>query len=165
MLIAFKSRSAIDKLKKDLYFKFEMKDLGEEKKVLGLEIERDWKSGKVSLTQKGYLKKVLQKFNIDDNTKSVSTPLAAHFKLKATISPITIEERECMTHVPYAIAVGSLMYIMVCTRPDLSQTVSMVSRYMHNPGRGYWEAVEWILRYIKCTKDIGLVFKKDVTGK
>jgi len=59
MLIVSKSISAIDKLKKNLSFEIEMKDLGEEKKVLGMEIERDWKSGKVNLTQKRYLKKVL----------------------------------------------------------------------------------------------------------
>ena len=122
-------------------------------------------NGNASLTQKGYLKKVLQKFNINDDTKSVSTPLCPHFKLKGTISPITIEEREYMTHVPYASAVGSLMYIMVCTRSDLSQVISIVSRYMHNPRRGHWEAVKWIFRYIKGTIDIGLVLKKDVTGK
>jgi len=162
MLIASKSRSAIDKLKKDLSVEFEMKDLGEVKKVLGMKIERDWKSDKVSFTQKGYLKKVLQKFNINDDTKSVSTPLAPYFKLKAIMSPITVEECEYMTRVPYASTVGSLMYAIVCTRPDLSQVISMVSRYMHDPGRGHWEAVKWILRYIKGTIDIGLVFKKDV---
>jgi len=101
-----------------------MKDLGEAKKVVGMKIERDWKSGKVSLTQKEYLKKILQTFNINNDTKSVSTPLAPHFKLKATMSPINVEEREYMTHVLYANAVGSLMYAMVCTRLDLSQTVS-----------------------------------------
>ena len=68
MLIASKSRSTIDKLKKDLSFEFEMKDLGEAKKVLGMEIERDRKDSKVSLTQKEYLKKVLQKFDINDDT-------------------------------------------------------------------------------------------------
>jgi len=52
MLITFKSRSAIDKLKKDLSSEFKIKDLGEAKKVLGIEIERDRKGGKVSLTQK-----------------------------------------------------------------------------------------------------------------
>jgi len=59
MLITSKSRSVIDKLKKDLYLKFEMKNLGEAKKVLDMEIERDGKGGKVSLTQKGYLRKIL----------------------------------------------------------------------------------------------------------
>ena len=70
-----------------------------------------------------------------------------------------------MTHMPYASTVDSLMYAMVCTRPDLSQAVSMISRYMHDPGRGHWEAVKWVLRYIKGTIDIGLVFEKDFMGK
>ena len=50
---------------------------------------------------------------------------------------MTVEKREYMTHVPYASAVGSLIYDMVCTRPDLSQAVSIVSRYMHDPGQGH----------------------------
>ena len=70
-----------------------------------------------------------------------------------------------MIHVPYASAVGSLMYAIVCTRPDLSQAVSMVSRYMYDPEQGHWEAVKWILRYIKGTIDVGLVFEKDSIGK
>jgi len=142
MLIASKSRSAIYKLKKDLSSEFEINDLGEAKKVQGMKIERDRRSDKVSLTQKGYLQKVLQKFNIDGDTKSVSTPMAPHFKLKATMSPNTIEEREYITRVPYASAVGSLMYAMVCTRSDLSQAVSMISRYMHDSRKSHWEAVK-----------------------
>ena len=65
MLITSKSRSTIDKLNKDSFFEFEMKNLGEAKKVLGMEIERDGRSGKVSLTQKGYLLKILQRLNIN----------------------------------------------------------------------------------------------------
>ena len=65
ILITFKNRSAIDKLKKDLSSEFEMKDLDEVKKVLGMEIEQNRKGEKVSLMQKGYLKKVLQKFDIN----------------------------------------------------------------------------------------------------
>ena len=93
-----------------------MKDSDAVKKVLGMKIERDWKSDKVSLTHKGCLKKVLQKFCINDHTKSLSTPLAPYFKLKATMSLITVEKREYMTHVSYASAVGSLIYAIVCTR-------------------------------------------------
>ena len=165
MLIASKSRSAIDKLKKDLSFEFKMKDIGEVKKVLGMEIERDRRSGKVSLTQKGYLQKVLQKFNIYGDTKSVSISLAPHFKLKCTIFHTTAEECEYMALVLHARAVVSFMHTMVCTRPDLSQAVSMISRYMHDSGRGHWETVKWVLRYIKGTIDVGLVFEKDSTCK
>ena len=163
--LLLQSLDAIDALKRDLSSEFEMKDLGEAKKVLGMKITRDRRSGKVSLTQKEYLKKVLQRFNIGEDAKSVSTLLAPHFKLSVTMSPKTVEEHEYMTHVPYSSVVGSLMYAMVCTRSDLSQAVSMVSRYMHDPRQGHWEAVKWILWYIKGTIDVGLVFEKDFTDK
>jgi len=65
--------------------------------------------------------------------KSISTPLASHFKLKATMFPTTVEKYEYMTHMPHASAIGSLIYTMVCTRPVLSQAISMIRRYMHDP--------------------------------
>ncbi|GMP38813.1 hypothetical protein CsSME_00009935 [Camellia sinensis var. sinensis] len=140
MLIASTSKVEIDKLKAQLAREFEMKDLGEAKKVLGMEIKRDRKKGTVCLTQTQYLKKVLDRFGINGKTKAVSTPLAPHFKLSASLSPRTEEERKHMAQVPYANAVGALMYAMVCTRPDISHAVSMVSRYMHDPGKDHWQA-------------------------
>ena len=58
-------------------------------------------------------------------------------KISASLSPSSDEEREYMSRVPYANAVGSLMYAMVCTRPDISHAVGVVSRYMHDPGKGH----------------------------
>ncbi|KAG8479822.1 hypothetical protein CXB51_029312 [Gossypium anomalum] len=161
MLIALKSQKEIDKLKALLNEEFEMKDLGEAKKILGMEISRDRQRGKLCLNQKQYLKKVLQCFGVNENTKHVSTPLASHLKLNAQLSPKTEGEREYMAKVPYANAVGSLMYAIACTRPDTSQAVGVVSRYMHDPGKGHWQAVKWILRYLRKTEDAGLVFEQD----
>jgi len=161
MLIAAKSQVDIDRLKAQLSKEFEMKDLGEAKKILGMEISRDRDRGKLWLSQKQYLQKVLQRFGIHDDTKPVSTPLAPHLKLSSQLSPTTDEEREYMAKVPYANAVGSLMYAMVCTRPDISQAVSVVSRYMHDPGKGHWQAVKWILRYLQNTVDVGLTFEQE----
>ena len=161
MLIAANSIGEIDKLKTRLNKEFEMKDLGDAKKILGMEITRDRDQGVVYLSQRHYLKKVLRRFGMDDNTKPVSTPLAPHFKLSAALSPSNEEEEKCMVHVPYASVVGSLMYAMVCTRPDISHAVSMVSRYMHNPGKKHWEAAKWILRYIKGTVNLGLKFERN----
>ena len=62
----------------------------------------------------------LENFNIDSHTKSMSGPLALHFKLSAKMSPKTVNESEYMSHVLYTSLVGSLIYVMVCTRPDLS---------------------------------------------
>jgi len=111
------------------------------------------------------LKKILQKFNINGDTKFVSIPLTPHFKLKSTMSSTTAEEHEYMSHISYASVVYNLMYAMMCTRLDLSQAVSIVSRYMHDPGKGYWEAMKWIIQYIKGTIDLGLMFEKDTTDK
>jgi len=86
-LIASKSISAINKLKNQLSSEFEMKDLGEAKRVLGMKIDKDRKKDIVSLTQKRYLQKILQKFNIQSDPMSISTPLTPHFKLAATLSP------------------------------------------------------------------------------
>ncbi|KAH9706402.1 hypothetical protein KPL70_012195 [Citrus sinensis] len=158
MLIASKNRDEIERLKKQLASEFEMKDLGDEQRILGMEIRRDKKNGSVWLTQKSYLKKVLERFGMNDKTKPVCTPLALHFKLSSSSCPRSQEERDYMARVPYASAVGSLIYAMVCTRPDISQAVSMVSRYMYNPGKNQWLAVKWILRYLYGT---GLLFKKD----
>ncbi|KAH9782808.1 Integrase catalytic domain-containing protein [Citrus sinensis] len=132
MLIASKNRDEIERLKKQLAFEFEMKDLGDAQRILGMEIHRDKKNGSVWLTQKSYLKKVLERFGIDDKTKPVCTPLAPHFKLSSSSRPRSQEERDYMARVPYASVVGSLMYVMVCTRPNISQAVSIVSKYMYN---------------------------------
>lgn len=159
MLIAAKNMSDIHALKKQLGDEFEMKDLGAAKKILGMEIVRDRKAGKLTLSQRSYLEKVLQRFNMED-AKPVCTPFAAHFKLSRKMSPKTEEEKKYMSKVPYSSAVGSIMYAMVCTRPDIAHAVSVVSRYMADPGKEHWQAVQWILKYLKGTVDVGLTFDK-----
>ena len=125
MLIATKNMSEVDKLKAQLKQEFEMKDLKTAKKILGMEIHRNRQEGKLFLYQK-YIEKVLERFGMLD-AKPVKTPLAAHFQLSADLSPQSDEEEMYMSHVPYASAVGSIMYAMVCTRPDISHAVSVVS--------------------------------------
>jgi hypothetical protein len=163
MLIACKSIVEIERLKTQLKNEFEIKDLGEAKKILGMEITRERAKGIVCLTQKQYLK-VVKCFGMDDNTKPTTTPLAPHFKLSPVMSPSTDEERDYMAHVPYANLVGSLMYAIVCMRPDISQAVSMVSRYMHDPEKRHWQAAKWILQYIMGTVDVGLKFERVDSG-
>ena len=119
-----------------------MKDLDKAKKILGMEICRDRARGKVSLSQKQYLKKVLQQFGMTEQKKPISTPLASHFKLSAQLSLSTDTKLEYMLQVSYSNAVGSLMYAMVRIRPDISHAVGLVSKYIHNPGKGYWQAVK-----------------------
>ena len=64
-----------------------------------------------------------------------------------------------MAKVPYASAIGSLVYAMVCTRLDTAHGMAVVSRYMSNLGKQHWEAVKWILRYLRVTAGLALCFK------
>ena len=69
-----------------------------------------------------------------------------------------------MSKVPYASSVGSLMYAMVCIRPDIAHVVGVVSRYMNNPGKEHWMAVKWILRYLRGTTNQALCLGAEITG-
>ncbi|KAH9679174.1 CCHC-type domain-containing protein [Citrus sinensis] len=114
MLIASKNRDKIERLKKQLASEFEMKDLGDAQRILGMEIHRDKKNESVWLTQKSYLKKVLERFSMDDKTKPVCTPLTPHFILSSSSCPKSQEECDYMACVPYASAMDSLTYAMDC---------------------------------------------------
>ena len=93
-----------------------------------------------------------------NEAKPVSTPLGSHFKLSKEQSLKTKEERDHMSKVPYASAIGSLIYVMVCTRPDIAHAVGVVRRYMSRPGKQHWEVVKWILRYLRDSTDKCLCF-------
>jgi hypothetical protein len=123
-----------------------------------MRITRDRKNRKLTLSQGEYIEKVLERFRMK-NEKPVSTPLANHFKLTKEMCPKTQEEIEYMSRVPYSSAVGSLMYVMVCTRPDISHAVGVVSRYMKNLGKEHWEVVKWILRYLRGISTHALCFE------
>ncbi|GKA92531.1 hypothetical protein Tco_0814456 [Tanacetum coccineum] len=66
-----------------------------------------------------------------------------------------------MSRVPYALAIGSIMYDMTYTRRDVTFALSMVSRHQQNPGEGHWTAVKNILKYLRNTKDMFLVYGRE----
>jgi hypothetical protein len=150
MLIDVKSKKEITTLKARLSSEFGMKDLGAGKKILGMEISRDRMSGLLFLSQHDFINKVLHPFNMP-GAKKVTTPIAPHFKLSSTQCLVTDEDTEYMSRVSYSSVVGSLMYAMVCFCPDLSYAMSLVSRYMANPGKEHWKVVQWIFRYLRGT--------------
>eukprot|EP00253_Pinus_taeda_P023170 PITA_23170 len=157
MLVAGSNMQEINLLKRKLANSFAMKDLGVAKQILGMRITRDRKNRRLTLSQNEYIQKVLKRFSMH-NAKPVSTPFASHFKLSKEMCPKTQEDVDYMSKVPYASAVGSLMYAMVCTSPDIAHAVGVVSRYMKNPGKEHWMAVKWILRYLRGTTNQALCF-------
>lgn len=92
------------------------------------------------------------------DAKSSQTPIGTHFKLSA----VKENEEGIDTQVtPYLSAVGSIMYAMIGSRPDLAYGLGLVSRFMSKPGEIHWEAVKWLLRYITGSLGVHLVYTKD----
>lgn len=157
MLIIGNNASRITSLKRELTKSFAMKDLGTASQILGLKIIRDRKTKRLWLSHEKYIEKVLQRFNMH-KAKPVSTPLGAHFKLSNKQSPTTEEDKKAMEKIPYALATGSLMYAMICTRPDIAHSVGVISRFVSNPGKEHWHAVKWLMRYLRGTSNMCLCF-------
>ena len=107
----------LDSIKGYLNKNFSMKDLGEAAYILGIKIYRDRSRCLIGLSQSTYLDKVLKKFKMDQSKKGFLHVLQG-VKLSQTQCPTTSEDREKMKDVPYASAIGSIMYAMLCTKPE-----------------------------------------------
>ena len=134
-----------------------MKDLGEAAYILGIRIYKDRSQKLFGLSQSTYIDKVLRRFNMHDSKKGF-IPMQHGLCLSKTQSPLTKEERDRMNKIPYASAIGSIMYAMLCTRPDVSYALSATSRYQSDPGDAHWVAVKNILKYLRRTKDSFLIY-------
>src|SRR5256886_1111732 len=134
-----------------------MKDLGEAAYILGIKIYRDRSRKLLGLSQSTYIDKILKRFNMHEFKKGFLT-MSHGVSLSKAQCPSTQDERDCMTKIPYASAIGSIMYAMICTRPDVSYALSATSRYQSNPGESHWTAVKNILKYLRRTKDLFLVY-------
>jgi len=104
-----------------------------------------------------------------DKAKPVSTPLGTHFRLSSSQSPTNEKEKANMARIPYASAVGSLIYAMVCTHPDLAHSVGIVSRFLSNPGKEHWQAVKFYVifedhrRHACASARVNLCYKAEIT--
>ena len=159
VLLASNDLDMLHEVKQLLSMHFDMKDLGEASFVLGIEIHRDRSRNLLGLSQKAYIERVLQRFNMDA-CKPCAAPISHGEKLSLAQCPKNEFEREPMKGIPYASAVGSLMYAQVCTRPDIAFVVGLLGRYLSNPGMDHWNVVKRVLRYLKGTKDYMLTYRK-----
>ena len=131
--------------------RFDMKDMGPVDVVLGIKIKRVPEG--LILTQSHYVDKILDKFNKDDSGIA-RTPI--------DISQHLSKNRgESISQVEYARVIGSLMYLMSCTRPDIAFTVSRLSRFTSNPGDDHWKAIVRVLRYLRYTREYGLHYTRE----
>ena len=147
----------LSNVKKWLAEQFQMKDLREASYILGIQIIRDHKNKLLALSQASYIDKVLARFSTQDSKKGLLSTRHGIILSKEQC-PNTPQEEEDMRRIPYASAVGSLMYAMLCTRPDICYLLGIVSRYQSNPGMGHWIAMKHIIKYLRRTRDYMLVY-------
>ena len=93
-----------------------------------------------------------------EDSKRGYIPMSHGISLSKTQCPKDPDEQKRMGRIPYASAIGSIMYAMICTRPDVSYALSICSRFQANPGEAHWKAAKNILKYLRRTKDSFLVF-------
>src|SRR3954469_11640900 len=150
----------LNTIKKSLKSSFSMKDLGEAAYILGINIYRDRSRRLIGLSQSTYIDKVLKRFRMESSKKGL-LPMSHGVVLCKSQCPKNADEQVEMSTVPYASAIGSVMYDMICTRRDVSYALSVCSKYQRNPGNAHWVAVKNILKYMNRTKNMFLVFGGD----
>lgn len=162
-VVTGRSIQVIEKTKREIAMKYDIKDLGPSKKLLGWEIVRDRVSGLLSISQTKLIEKALDRFGMA-SCNSSPTPLDPGLKLSQEHSPKTNDEKLDMIDVPYQALIGTLMYLMVGTRPDIAYAVGVLSQFMHNPGRAHWEAAKRVLRYLRGTKSMKITYMRSSGG-
>ena len=158
MLIMGERESEVVAVKKLLSTEYKMKDIGEVDVVLGMRVRRSIKEGWLTIDQEDHIKEVLKKFGMWES-KAQDIPMSTDVKLSSRDCPEE-GERYKMSNVPYRSVIGSLMYLMVSTRPDLAAPLSILSRFLANPGPIHWEATKKVLRYLRGTVSMGLKYQR-----
>ena len=155
LLIAATKNDIIGDLKVQLSSKFKMNDCGIASLCLGVEIEHNYKGDFITLSQKIYTAKVLERFGMQ-NSKPVSTPMDGQ---------LTVDElnSEAIDTTVYRQALGSLMYLAIGTRPDITFAVSRLAQYVERPTNALWLRVKRIFRYLSGSKYLGLRYHNSMS--
>ena len=132
--------------------------MGEARYVLGMEIVRNHAKKILVMCQEAYIKRVLERFRIH-YSKLIDTSVEKGLTLTLDQCPETYQEKEKIKYVPYANVVGSFMYAMLCTWPDIYFVVGLVSCYQSNLGPTHWKAVKRIMHYLRGTTDLVLCYQ------
>jgi hypothetical protein len=151
ILIAGKDMAVINDIKSNLSSIFDVRDLGEAAFFLGMEINRNRDNHTLSLTQARATHALLDKYNMKA-TKTKATPLSSSTRL------VKGDNDKDRTSQPYSELIGSLLYLSICTRPDISQAVGALSRYMSNATDAHWTSAKGVLKYLAGTTTTGINF-------
>ena len=125
---------------------------------LGFEVIRG--DTTIQLSQRQYISELLDRFRVPESAKSIDTPMDPHVPLSRSLCPVSDTDKLDMAAIPYRELVGSLNYLATCTRPDIVTAVSVLSRFLVNPGRSHWRAARRVLLYLKGTSHLSLTYTR-----
>lgn len=154
LLLAGKSEKRIQEIKRCLSDQFQMQDLGRLSHFLGIQVVQELEQGRIWIGQAAYAQRLLESYGMNDS-KSVNTPSDSESKLSAQVEGEGEADKKM-----YQAAVGSLLFLSTKTRPDLAYAVGNVARFCSNPTKAHWSAVKRIMRYIKGTQQLGLLYER-----
>jgi hypothetical protein len=156
LLLVTNDTAQLAATKAALSSRFDMKDMGEAHFILGVQIRRDRAKRQLYLSQAEYIRTVLKRFRMED-CQSAASPMATGVKLLKT-DPADATSTADMASVPYASAVGALMYAALATRPDIAYAVTALCQFMANPAVSHWLAVKRVFRYLQGRKEYELTY-------
>ena len=159
IVLAARTDKVLQQVKSDLATKFDIKDIGKLHYFLGMSIIQDDDCKSVWIGQPGYTEKILTKYNMQ-NCNPVSTPAEPGTKQK-----LASETDECVDKQMYQSAIGSLMYLSVGTRPDITYIVSNLARFSSKPTTDHWNAVKRVMRYLRGTTKLGIHYSSECSNK
>jgi len=159
IVLGGRREAKMNAVKEELSQKFEMKDLGPLHHFLGVKVIQDHLTGVIWIGQPSHTEKMLQKYGMYDS-KPVRTPVNPDVKLVPSENPDDV-----CNQLMYQAVVGSLLYLSTKTRPDIAYAVSRVTRFCAKPTKEHWAAVKRILRYLKGTSNLGLLYREDTPAE
>ena len=133
--------------------KYDCTDIEEMDWILGIKVEQLMDC--IRLSQTAYIQDILKTFGMED-CHGIKTPADPNNRLIKETAP----DKTFMDRIPYRDAVGKLLFLALCTRPDISFAVNQVAKHCESFGNAHWTAVKRIIRYIKDTSELGLIYKR-----
>ncbi|KAI3655721.1 hypothetical protein MP638_001418, partial [Amoeboaphelidium occidentale] len=149
MLIFSNNKNSIKSFIQDMKRSFKLKELGQVSYIIGLKVERDREARTISLSQRQYFVDMAKRFNISDMPPTF-TPMQSSFH--------TQRQSNTSGESQYSEAIGSLIYAMLGTRPDIAFAVGYLCRFTAKPTEEHWKAVKRVIGYLLTTKDVSLSY-------
>ena len=155
ILIVAKSIDAVNHIKVRLSGIFDVRDLGEANQFLGIKISRSRPSQSLQINQQRMITQLVEKYGLKE-AKTKSVPMSPDIRLVAATEDNVLDKEVFQ----YSELVGSLLYLSVCTRPDITYAVGALARHMSKPTMEHWTAAKAVLRYLAGTTNLGIVFTR-----